>query len=64
MHYIARECATWELGNDLVCSEVIAWYSVSAVAVSEGRRAYVLVNNRCEGNAPLTVQGLAEMLRG
>ena len=25
-------------------------------AVSEGRRAYVLVNNRCEGNAPLTVQ--------
>ena len=24
-------------------------------AVSEGRRAYVLVNNRSEGNAPLTV---------
>jgi uncharacterized protein YecE (DUF72 family) len=33
-------------------------------AVSEGRRAYVLVNNRSEGNAPLTVQGLSEMLRG
>jgi len=33
-------------------------------AVSEGRRAYVLVNNRSEGNAPLTVQALAEMLRG
>ncbi|MBM2846186.1 MAG: uncharacterized protein HW407_1498 [Bacteroidetes bacterium] len=33
-------------------------------AVSEGRHAYVLVNNRCEGNAPLTVQALAEMLRG
>jgi len=33
-------------------------------AVSEGRRAYVLVNNRAEGNAPLTVQALAEMLRG
>jgi len=33
-------------------------------AVSEGRRAYVLVNNRAEGNAPLTVQGLSEMLRG
>ncbi len=33
-------------------------------AVSEGRCAYVLVNNRSEGNAPLTVQGLAEMLRG
>ena len=32
-------------------------------AVSEGRRAYVLVNNRCEGNAPLTVQALAEMPR-
>ena len=33
-------------------------------AVSEDRRAYVLVNNRSEGNAPLTVQALAEMLRG
>jgi hypothetical protein len=33
-------------------------------AVSEGRCGYVLVNNRSEGNAPLTVQGLAEMLRG
>ena len=32
-------------------------------AVSEGRRAYVLVNNRSEGNAPLTVQALAGMLR-
>ena len=31
-------------------------------AVSEGRRAYVLVNNRAEGNAPLTVQGLVEIL--
>ena len=27
-----------------------------------GRRAYVLVNNRAEGNAPLTVQALTEML--
>ncbi len=32
-------------------------------AVSEGRRAYVLVNNQSEGNAPLTVQALSEMLR-
>ncbi len=32
-------------------------------AEAEGRRAYVLVNNRSEGNAPLTVQALAEMLR-
>ena len=32
-------------------------------AVSQGRQAYVLVNNRSEGNAPLTVQGLAEVLR-
>ena len=32
-------------------------------AVSEGRHGYVLVNNRSEGNAPLTVQALAEMLR-
>jgi uncharacterized protein YecE (DUF72 family) len=32
-------------------------------AVTENRRVYVLVNNRSEGNAPLTVQALAEMLR-
>lgn len=32
-------------------------------AVQEGRRAYVLVNNRAEGNAPLTVQALADRLR-
>src|SRR5205823_7509382 len=31
-------------------------------AIAENRRAYVLVNNRSEGNAPLTVQGLAETL--
>ena len=31
--------------------------------VSQGRRAYVLVNNRSEGNAPLTVQAISEMLR-
>jgi hypothetical protein len=28
---------------------------------SEGHRAYVLVNNRTEGNAPLTVEGLVGM---
>jgi uncharacterized protein YecE (DUF72 family) len=33
-------------------------------AVTENRRAYVLVNNRAEGNAPFTVQALSEMLRG
>ena len=33
-------------------------------AVAENRRAYVLVNNRSEGNAPLTVQALVGMLRG
>ena len=33
-------------------------------AVSQGRHTYVLVNNHSEGNAPLTVQGLAEVLRG
>ena len=27
-----------------------------------GRRAYVLVNNRAEGNAPLTVRVLTEMI--
>jgi hypothetical protein len=26
-------------------------------------RAYVLVNNRIEGNAPLTIQALADLLR-
>jgi hypothetical protein len=31
-------------------------------AVSEGRHTYVLDNNRSEGNAPLTVQALTEML--
>jgi uncharacterized protein YecE (DUF72 family) len=31
-------------------------------AVAENRRAYVLVNNRAEGNAPLTVQALVQML--
>jgi hypothetical protein len=36
-----------------------SWYDrPSAKAV-----AYVLVNNRSEGNAPLSVQALAEMLR-
>ena len=32
-------------------------------AVTENRRAYVLVNNRSERDAPLTVQGLSELLR-
>jgi hypothetical protein len=30
-------------------------------AVSAGRYAYVLVNNRAQGNAPATVQGLVGM---
>ena len=32
-------------------------------AVAENRQAYVLVNNRAEGNAPLTVQALSDLLR-
>jgi len=32
-------------------------------AVAENRRAYVLVNNRAEGNAPLTIQALSDHLR-
>jgi hypothetical protein len=32
-------------------------------AVGKNRRAYVLVNNRLEGNAPLTVQALTDELR-
>jgi uncharacterized protein YecE (DUF72 family) len=31
-------------------------------AVAENRRAYVLVNNRSEGNAPLTVKALVQVL--
>jgi len=32
-------------------------------ALAENRRAYVLVNNRSEGNAPLTVQASSVALR-
>jgi len=32
-------------------------------AVGEQRKAYVLVNNRSEGNAPLTTQALRNALR-
>lgn len=32
-------------------------------AVGEKRKAYVLVNNRSEGNAPLTIQALQNALR-
>jgi hypothetical protein len=32
-------------------------------AIGHNRRAYVLVNNRLEGNAPLTVQALTDLLR-
>lgn len=31
-------------------------------AVAEGRRSYVLVSNRSEGSAPLTVRSLTDML--
>lgn len=32
-------------------------------AVTDSRRAYVLVNNRSEGNVPLTMQALVDWLR-
>lgn len=32
-------------------------------AIEEKRRAYVLVNNRSEGNAPLTIQALVKALQ-
>ena len=32
-------------------------------SLDENRRAYVLVNNRSEGNAPLTIQALIHQLR-
>jgi Protein of unknown function DUF72 len=31
--------------------------------LAENRRAYVLVNNRSEGNAPLTIQAISDQLR-
>jgi Protein of unknown function DUF72 len=31
-------------------------------SIDDGRRVYALVNNRSEGNAPLTVQALAEQV--
>jgi uncharacterized protein YecE (DUF72 family) len=34
--------------------------SLLAQALSEGRTPYVLVNNRCEGNAPLTLRALVD----
>ncbi len=34
--------------------------SLLAEALAEGRIPYVLVNNRCEGNAPLTLQALVD----
>lgn len=32
-------------------------------SIKIAKPAYVLVNNRSEGNAPTTIQGLTEMLR-
>ena len=32
-------------------------------AVAEQRRAYVMVNNRSEGSAPLTIQALVDRFR-
>jgi uncharacterized protein YecE (DUF72 family) len=37
---------------------------LASKAVAENRQAYVLVNNRSEGNAPLTVQALVDALKG
>lgn len=31
-------------------------------AIADQRQAYVIVNNRSEGNAPLTIQALTELL--
>ena len=48
-------------GSDLRCK---VYEKMVRQAVSTDRSAYVLVNNRSEGNAPLTMQGLPEILRG
>lgn len=36
--------------------------TLATQAVAENRQAYVLVNNRSEGNTPSTVQALADAL--
>ena len=59
----------WNLGRSLVIVEELPQMRLEKVqvvrqAVTEGRRAYVLVNNRSEGNAPLTVERLVGILRG
>jgi uncharacterized protein YecE (DUF72 family) len=38
--------------------------TLAAQAVSNGRRTYVLVNNRTEGSAPRTVQVIVDQMRG
>ena len=53
--YSGTQDRRFELGGGAVAKD--------PKAVADNRRAYVLVNNRSEGNTPLTVQGLAEMLR-
>ena len=37
--------------------------SLMQQSIKQGKLTYVLVNNRSEGNAPKTVQGLVEMLQ-
>ena len=50
-------------GNDRgVQFKTGVWWARQAVGM--GRHAYVLVNNRAEGNAPSTVEALVGMLRG
>ncbi|MDF0674344.1 MAG: hypothetical protein P0120_08385 [Nitrospira sp.] len=33
-------------------------------AIAENRRAYVIIDNQSEGNAPLTIQALLKALQG
>ena len=44
------------------CARVFAIGVIGPEGCSEEPKAYVLVNNRSEGNAPLTVQALSDLL--
>ena len=51
-HSTVRQTALWRTLKGLNVKD----------AIGHNRRAYVLVNNRLEGNAPLTVQAFTDLL--
>ena len=65
MRYGLRACSQWPTillygsATDMRKEAVV----LIKDAIEHNRWAYVLVNNRLEGNAPLTVQALTDLLR-